>query len=32
MIQDLIKREIIFLQTDMIVYDIKIELTEALFK
>lgn len=34
MIQDLIKREIMFLQTkyDMIIYDIKIELMEALFK
>lgn len=34
MIQGLIKREIMFLQTkyDMIIYDIKIELMEALFK
>lgn len=34
MIQDLIKREIMFLQTkyDMIIYDIKTEIMEALFK
>lgn len=34
MIQDLIKRKIMFIQTkyDMIIYDTKIELMEALFK